>query len=128
MKYVWLLNLRHLYAVLGVKVGSLWFASLRNITLPLCRSALQLTKSKCLVGPTGFVPTQCDLELEKEQHSNFLVALVLRNAKASLQQTCKARMLPGAFVITGRQLVSRPYSQLTCAGSLLLNCRGVLCT
>lgn len=33
-------------------------------------------------------------------------------------------MLLGAFVRIGRQLISRPYSQLICAGSLPLNCGG----
>lgn len=86
---------------------------LSNVTLPLCRSALQLTKNKCHVGSTEFVPTQCDLEVEKGLHSHFLLALILWKPKVSLQQSCKARMLPGAFVIIGRQLLSRPYSWLT---------------
>lgn len=127
------LNSRHLQTVLGVKAGSLWFewSYLPASAMSPFHCAGQLCSSpranaECHVGSTEFVFTQCGLELEKELHSNFLLAL--RKAKASLQQNCKARMLPGAFVIIGRQLVSRPYSQLTCAGSPFLNCRDVLYT
>lgn len=82
--------------MLGVKSGSLrfgWSYLTASALLPsycagqLCSSPRASVEGH--VGSTEFVLTQCDLELEKELHSNFLLALILRKAKASLQQNCR---------------------------------------